>query len=126
MSVSLPVNGHGASCASFFSCVRVLQVPSCCLHSTCICKAWQNFFSYLLIFCFDTQGYLITNREIIAEDIEDFEYTPTTEYEGPFIVINEENELALLQRFFSHIQVCIILLFLHVCISNGIVELTGE
>ncbi|XP_065196318.1 DNA polymerase epsilon catalytic subunit A-like [Sycon ciliatum] len=58
----------------------------------------------MISYMIDTQGYLITNREIIAEDIADFEYTPTPEYEGPFIVMNEENELAMLQRFFAHIQ----------------------
>ena len=50
------------------------------------------------------KGYLIINREIVAEDIDDFEYTPTPEYEGPFTVFNEENEKAVLERFFEHIQ----------------------
>ena len=49
------------------------------------------------------QGYLITNREIVSEDVEDFEYTPKPEYDGPFIILNEENEQALLQRFIDHI-----------------------
>lgn len=49
------------------------------------------------------QGYLITNREIISEDVEDFEYTPRAEFEGPFIIFNEANEMALIQRFFDHI-----------------------
>lgn len=39
------------------------------------------------------QGYLITNREIVAEDIEDFEFTPKPEYEGPFCVFNEPDEV---------------------------------
>ena len=38
------------------------------------------------------QGYLICNREIISDDVEDFEYTPRPEFEGPFIVFNEPNE----------------------------------
>ena len=46
-----------------------------------------------LIFWYYFQGYLITNREIIAQEIEDFEYTPRPEFEGPFIVFNEENEV---------------------------------
>ena len=49
------------------------------------------------------QGYLITNREIISADVEDFEYTPKPEFEGNFIVINEENESSVIQRFFDHI-----------------------
>jgi DNA polymerase epsilon subunit 1 len=48
--------------------------------------------------------YLINNREILSEDVEDFEYTPKPEYEGPFEVFNEADEKALIRRFFEHIQ----------------------
>ena len=34
--------------------------------------------SYML----DKQGYLIVNREVVSQDIEDFEYTPKPEFEG--------------------------------------------
>lgn len=43
--------------------------------------------------CYLLQGYLIINREIVSEDIEDFEYTPKPEYEGQFTVINEPDEV---------------------------------
>ena len=36
---------------------------------------------------------MIINREIVSEDIEDFEYTPKPEYEGQFTVINEPDEV---------------------------------
>ena len=36
---------------------------------------------------------MICNREIISSDVEDFEYTPRPEFEGPFIVINEPDEV---------------------------------
>lgn len=49
------------------------------------------------------QGFLITNREIVSEDIEDFEYTPKPEYEGPFIVFNEPDEASLIRKFIDHI-----------------------
>lgn len=39
------------------------------------------------------QGFLITNREIVSESIEDFEFTPKPEYEGPFTVFNEDDEV---------------------------------
>ena len=39
------------------------------------------------------QGYLITNREVVGADVEDFEYTPKPEYEGPFTVISEPDEV---------------------------------
>eukprot|EP01132_Coremiostelium_polycephalum_P007732 gene7732-9508_t len=56
--------------------------------------------SYML----DRQGYLIVNREIVSQDIDDFEYTPKPEFEGPFTVFNEPNEQAVLKKFFSHVK----------------------
>ena len=44
------------------------------------------------------QGFLITNREIVSADIEDFEYTPKAEFEGPFTVLNEADEVRNLCR----------------------------
>ena len=52
----------------------------------------------MVSYMIDGQGYLINNREIIAADVEDFEYTPKPEYEGPFEVFNEPDEEALLKR----------------------------
>ncbi|WAR05620.1 DPOE1-like protein, partial [Mya arenaria] len=57
----------------------------------------------MISYMIDGQGYLITNREIIFQDIEDFEYTPRPEFPGPFIIFNESDEFSLLQRFFDHI-----------------------
>ena len=39
------------------------------------------------------QGYLLVNREVVAADVENFEYTPKPEYEGPFTVYNEPDEV---------------------------------
>ena len=47
----------------------------------------------MISYMVDGQGYLITNRDIVSEDIDDFEYTPKEGYEGPFIVFNEPNEV---------------------------------
>ncbi|KAJ1955632.1 DNA polymerase epsilon catalytic subunit, partial [Linderina pennispora] len=58
----------------------------------------------MISYMVDGQGYLITNREVVSEDIEDFEYTPTKEFPGPFIIFNEPDEAALIQRFFDHIR----------------------
>ncbi|TFY56137.1 hypothetical protein EVG20_g9045 [Dentipellis fragilis] len=58
----------------------------------------------MISYMIDGQGYLITNREIVGEDIEDFEYTPKEGYEGPFIVFNEPDEAATIARWFEHIQ----------------------
>ena len=58
----------------------------------------------MISYMIDGEGYLITNREIISEDIEDFEYTPKPEYKGLFTIFNESNELELIKRFFEHIR----------------------
>ncbi|XP_055613279.1 DNA polymerase epsilon catalytic subunit 1 [Uranotaenia lowii] len=57
----------------------------------------------MISYMIDGQGYLITNREIISAEVEDFEYTPKPEFEGHFIVFNEPNEMTLIQKFFDHI-----------------------
>lgn len=51
------------------------------------------YVSVLLTLYFLLQGFLITNREIVSENIEDFEFTPKPEYEGPFTVFNEDDEV---------------------------------
>jgi hypothetical protein len=55
-------------------------------------------------YVWSNQGYLIINREIVSEDIENFEYTPKPEYKGPFIVFNVPDEEASIRKFFTHIQ----------------------
>ncbi|CAB08772.1 DNA polymerase epsilon catalytic subunit Pol2 [Schizosaccharomyces pombe] len=58
----------------------------------------------MISYMIDGQGFLITNREIISQNIEDFHYTPREEFEGPFIIFNEPDEVGLLHRFFKHIR----------------------
>lgn len=58
----------------------------------------------MISYMIDGRGYLITNREIVSEDIENFEYTPKPEFEGPFTIFNEPDEKSVIERFFSHIQ----------------------
>lgn len=58
----------------------------------------------MISYMIDGDGYLITNREIISEDIEDFEYTPKPEYPGHFVIFNEPDEKHVLLRFFEHIR----------------------
>ncbi|KAK7200869.1 DNA polymerase epsilon catalytic subunit [Novymonas esmeraldas] len=59
---------------------------------------------YMISYMLDGRGYLITNREIVTEDIAPFEYTPKPEYEGFFDTFNEENEAATLRRFFGEMR----------------------
>lgn len=58
----------------------------------------------MISYMIDGQGFLITNREIVSEDIQDFEYTPKPEYQGPFMIFNEPDEKAVIERFFEHIK----------------------
>ncbi|PWN28583.1 putative POL2-DNA polymerase epsilon, calytic subunit A [Jaminaea rosea] len=58
----------------------------------------------MISYMIDGQGFLITNREVVSEDIDDFEYSPKEEYEGPFIIFNEADEFSLLRRFFEHFR----------------------
>ncbi|KAI8837763.1 hypothetical protein BJ741DRAFT_603225 [Chytriomyces cf. hyalinus JEL632] len=58
----------------------------------------------MISYMIDGQGFLITNRALVSCDIEDFDYTPKPEYEGPFTIFNEADEKAVLVRFFDHIR----------------------
>jgi len=58
----------------------------------------------MISYMIDGQGFLITNREVVSEDIADFDYTPKPEYPGPFMIFNEPDEKAVLERFFLHIK----------------------
>ncbi|KAI3381274.1 hypothetical protein SNEBB_003666 [Seison nebaliae] len=49
-------------------------------------------------------GYLITNREVVSEDLDDFHYHPTDEMKAKFILFNEKNEPNLLKRFFQEVR----------------------
>ena len=50
------------------------------------------------------QGYLITSRSIVSEDVADFEYTPKPKYPGPFKIFNEKDEISLIRRFVTEFQ----------------------
>lgn len=57
----------------------------------------------MISYMIDGEGFLIINREIVSDDIDDFEYTPKPEFRGEFKVFNEKNEFMLINRFFDHI-----------------------
>ena len=59
---------------------------------------------FMISYMIDKQGFLIINREVVSQDISDFEYTPKPEFEGPFKVFNCSNERALLRQWFDHMQ----------------------
>uniref|UniRef100_A0A5K3FMW5 DNA polymerase epsilon catalytic subunit n=1 Tax=Mesocestoides corti TaxID=53468 RepID=A0A5K3FMW5_MESCO len=57
----------------------------------------------MISYMIDGAGFLICNKEIIAEDIDDFEFTPRPEFPGQFRVFNVSNEEAVIRHFFDHI-----------------------
>ena len=58
----------------------------------------------LISYVINGDGFLITNREIISEEIEDFEYSPNDAYRTDITVFNEPNERAALVKFLEHIK----------------------
>ena len=38
----------------------------------------------MISYMIDGTGFLIINRQIVSEDVEDFEYTPRPEFKGEF------------------------------------------
>lgn len=47
----------------------------------------------MISYIVDGNGFLITNREVVGEDVVDFEYAPTADYDvGVFTVFNEADE----------------------------------
>lgn len=52
----------------------------------------------------DGNGYLGINREVVSDDIQDFEYSPHKIYRGDFHVFNEPDEISLLRRFFLEVR----------------------
>ncbi len=52
----------------------------------------------------NSQGYLITSRSIVSEDIPDFDYTPKPSYPGSFRIFNEIDERSSIQRFIEEFQ----------------------
>lgn len=60
----------------------------------------------MISYIVDGKGFLITNREVVGDDVQDFEYSPKPEYSvnGLFKVFNEPNEECLLKKFFEHIR----------------------
>lgn len=53
----------------------------------------------------DGKGYLGINREVVSEDIDDFDHRPHADYGSSFEVFNEENEKELLKRFFLEVRI---------------------
>jgi len=62
----------------------------------------RSYFAFVVQI--DGQGFLLVNRDIVTEDVHNFDYTPKAEYEGPFQVHNLADERATLQFFVDHIK----------------------
>lgn len=58
----------------------------------------------LISYVIDRNTFLIVNREIVAEDIHGFEYSPKPEFTQFVTVFNEPTEKDAILRFFNHIK----------------------
>jgi DNA polymerase epsilon subunit 1 len=47
----------------------------------------ENDRIFMISYMVAGQGYLIINREVVSEDVDDFEYTPLSKYPGKLLVI---------------------------------------
>ena len=59
---------------------------------------------FMISYMLDGQGYLLLSRHVVGDDVANFEYTPKPKYPGPFIVMNELTEEALIRRFLTEFQ----------------------
>lgn len=84
---------------------RVLAFDIECEKSPLKFPNAENDRVFMISYMLANQGYLIINREVVSEDIEDFEYTPKPNFPGPFKVFNVTNEEELLKTFLKHVQV---------------------
>ena len=75
----------------------VCSAPEFHINQLILCKYFHKFpcvpEQYQSVLLVILQGYLICNREIVSEDVEDFEFTPRPEFEGQFIIFNETDEV---------------------------------
>ncbi|CAH1759887.1 4566_t:CDS:10 [Entrophospora sp. SA101] len=58
----------------------------------------------MISYMVDGEGFLITNRCIVSQDIGYLSYSPLKQEDYEFTVFNEKDEESLLRKFFSHIQ----------------------
>ncbi len=59
---------------------------------------------FMISYMVNGQGYLLLSRHVVGKDVANFEYTPKPKYPGPFIVLNELTEEALIRRFLTEFQ----------------------
>ncbi|EED94471.1 DNA polymerase [Thalassiosira pseudonana CCMP1335] len=59
---------------------------------------------FMISYMVNGQGYLLLSRHVVGKDVANFEYTPKPKYPGPFIVMNELTEEALIRRFLQEFQ----------------------
>lgn len=56
----------------------------------------------MISYMVDKQGYLIVNREVVSEDINDFEYTPKPEFEGTTPLLCYQHTTSCMQLLELH------------------------
>jgi len=83
---------------------RVLAFDIECTKSPLKFPSAERDEIFMISYMVDGTGFLIISRTVVAEDIDDFEYSPKPQFPGPFAIFNEVDEVALLKRFCSHVR----------------------
>lgn len=58
----------------------------------CQGKSPRHMQVFMISYMIDKRGFLIVNREIVSEDIADFEYTPKPEFEGARALLHAQSD----------------------------------
>ncbi|KAF1744092.1 hypothetical protein MXB_2344 [Myxobolus squamalis] len=58
----------------------------------------------IISYVINGQGFLLVNREIVSQDVENFEYMPKPELNTQVIIFNEPDEKSMLLKWISHIN----------------------
>ena len=95
VALSEPPNVHAPRvCAFDIECTKApLKFPDAATDSI-----------YMISYMVDGIGFLLVNREVVSEDVPDFDYTPLDEYPGPFTVVNLADEAAVLRHWIDHMR----------------------
>lgn len=60
----------------------------------------------LISYVIDEETFLIVNREICSQDIQEFNYSPTKEINCDVNIFNISNEKECIIKFIEHIKLC--------------------
>lgn len=84
-TIQMPTAPRDGSHMALTDCWR----PGCYINKPVFAFSRALFLPqvFMISYMLDRQGYLIVNREVVGDDINNFEYTPKPEFEGAAIIL---------------------------------------